>query len=48
MNTGKADRMECVMNETGLGSFLMSGFDISFLQLWVILPENKLFFIIKN
>jgi hypothetical protein len=32
MNTGEADRMECVMNETSLGTCLMSGFDISIVE----------------
>jgi hypothetical protein len=29
MNTGEADRMGCEVNKIGLGSVLMSGFDIS-------------------
>jgi hypothetical protein len=29
MNTGEADRIECVMNETSFGTSLMSVFDIS-------------------
>jgi hypothetical protein len=32
MNTGEADRMEYVVIKTGLGSFLMSGFDISIFE----------------